>query len=111
MLQDENCDPKYTSGRALTAAEIDDLFHQITGWEVVDVDGVPRLKKEFRFKNFQESLNFTNAVGQIAEQQDHHPAIVTEWGKVTVNWWTHRVHGLHRNDFIMAARTDSLTPA
>jgi 4a-hydroxytetrahydrobiopterin dehydratase len=55
-----------------------------------------------------EALDFTNRVGELAEQQGHHPAIITEWGKVTVTWWTHKIKGLHRNDFIMAAKTDRL---
>jgi len=53
-------------------------------------------------------MTFTNQVGEIAEAQGHHPAILTEWGKVTVTWWTHKIKGLHRNDFIMAAKTDRL---
>jgi 4a-hydroxytetrahydrobiopterin dehydratase len=47
-------------------------------------------------------------VGEVAEAEDHHPALLTEWGKVTVTWWTHAVKGLHRNDFIAAAKTDQL---
>ncbi len=108
MLQDENSDANYVNARPLTTGEIDNLFKQITGWAVVEVNNVPRLQKEYRFKNFIESLNFTITIGQLAEQQGHHPAILTEWGKVTVYWWTHKVHGLHRNDFIMAAKTDAL---
>ena len=51
-----------------------------------------------------------NVIGEMAEQEDHHPLIVLEWGKVTVEWWTHKIGGLHRNDFISAAKTDSLVP-
>ena len=61
-----------------------------------------------RFKNFEQALQFTNKLGTVAEQQNHHPAILTEWGKVTVSWWTHKIGGLHKNDFIMAARTDAI---
>ena len=60
------------------------------------------------FRNFTESLTFTNQVGKIAEEQGHHPVLVTEWGRVTVTWWTHKIKGLHRNDFIMAAKTDQI---
>ena len=71
-------------------------------------DGVERLERQFRFANFANALEFTKRVGAIAEAEDHHPAILTEWGSVTVGWWTHVVGGLHRNDFIMAAQTDRL---
>ncbi|MEP0825876.1 MAG: 4a-hydroxytetrahydrobiopterin dehydratase, partial [Nitrososphaera sp.] len=65
-------------------------------------------EKSFAFKDFAEALAFTNRVGAIAEQEGHHPDILTEWGKVTVSWWTHKIKGLHKNDFIMAAKTDAL---
>ncbi len=89
-------------------AQIQDYHRQIPDWNVVEKDGIKRLERVFKFKNFTEALAFTNRVGQIAEEEDHHPAILTEWGKVTVTWWTHAVKGLHRNDFIMAAKTDAL---
>ena len=54
-----------------------------------------------------QALAFTNKVGELAEAEDHHPAILTEWGLVTVTWWTHKVKGLHRNDLIMASKTDA----
>ena len=60
------------------------------------------------FPVFASALAFTNQVGALAEAEGHHPAILTEWGRVTVSWWTHAIRGLHRNDFIMAAKTDAL---
>jgi 4a-hydroxytetrahydrobiopterin dehydratase len=74
----------------------------------VEMEGVKRLERAYKFKNFREALEFTNQVGEIAEQEDHHPLIQIEWGKVTLNWWTHVIGGLHRNDFIMAAKSDRL---
>jgi 4a-hydroxytetrahydrobiopterin dehydratase len=65
-----------------------------------------QLEKQYRFDDFQQALAFTQTVGEIAEAEGHHPALLTEWGKVTVTWWSHEMRGLHRNDFIMAARTD-----
>jgi len=59
-------------------------------------------------KEFCAALDFTNTVGGLAEEEGHHPAILTEYGKVTVVWWTHKIKGLHRNDFIMAAKTDQI---
>jgi 4a-hydroxytetrahydrobiopterin dehydratase len=92
----------------LTDAETEDLLFHIIGWQVVDVDEVKRIQKVFKFKNFAEAMEFTNKLAVISEEQGHHPLIVTEWGRVTVQWWTHVIHGLHRNDFIMAAKTDEL---
>ena len=81
---------------------------QVPDWHIVQVDGIDHLKRTFIFPNFLEALDFTNLVGGLAEEEGHHPALLTEWGKVTVSWWTHKIGGLHRNDFIMAARTDEL---
>jgi len=67
-----------------------------------------QLSREFGFRNFAEAIAFSNRVGDIAEDEGHHPAILTEWGKVTVTWWTHKIGGLHKNDLIMAARTDKV---
>lgn len=90
----------------LTDAEIDDLLLHVQQWRVREVDGMKRLEKVFKFKNFAQALEFTNKIGAIAEEENHHPLIVLEWGKVTINWWTHKIGGLHKNDFIMAAKTD-----
>ena len=92
----------------LTAAQIADLQPQVPDWQVKEVDGILRLERVFKLKNFIDAMAFTNKVGMIAEKEDHHPAIVTEYGKVTVTWWTHKIKGLHQNDFIMAAKTDQL---
>ena len=92
----------------LTEAEIADLMFHVPHWQVMEQDGIPRLERVFKLKNFFEALAFTNKIGAIAEEQGHHPLIVTEWGKVTVQWWTHVIRGLHRNDFIMAAKTDEI---
>jgi len=92
----------------LTDAETNELHPQVPEWQVREVDGIKRLERVFKFKNFSQALEFTNKVGAIAEEEDHHPLIITEWGRVTVVWWTHVVKGLDKNDFIMAAKTDQL---
>ena len=92
----------------LTDAEIADLQPQVPDWRVIEVDGIKHLERVFTFKDFVAALAFTNLVGDLAEEEGHHPAILTEWGRVTVSWWTHKIKGLHRNDFIMAAKTDEL---
>lgn len=93
----------------VTDAEIAELHPQIPEWQIVEREEIKRLERVFKFENFVQALAFTNKVGEIAEAEGHHPALLTEWGKVTVTWWTHKIKGLHRNDFIMAAKTDQLT--
>ncbi|MGH2523386.1 MAG: 4a-hydroxytetrahydrobiopterin dehydratase [Anaerolineales bacterium] len=90
----------------VTEAEVAELHPQVPEWQIVERDGIPRLERVFNFKNFVQALAFTQKVGELAEAEGHHPALLTEWGKVAVTWWTHKIGGLHRNDFIMAAKTD-----
>jgi 4a-hydroxytetrahydrobiopterin dehydratase len=92
----------------LSDSQIYEFMPQVPEWQVKEVDGEKRLERVFKFKNFAQALDFTNKVGAIAEQEDHHPLIGTEYGRVTVDWWTHAIRGLHQNDFIMAAKTDQL---
>ncbi|HKZ90645.1 MAG TPA: 4a-hydroxytetrahydrobiopterin dehydratase [Candidatus Limnocylindrales bacterium] len=95
----------------LTDAEIAAFHPQVPGWEVVEIDGIKRLRRVFAFGDFAGALGFTDTVGELAEHEGHHPALLTEWGRTTVTWWTHKIGGLHRNDFIMAAKTDELYPS
>ncbi len=92
----------------LTAEEAASYIKNLPGWKIYEKEGEPRLEKTFKFENFDLALAFTNLVAAAAIQEDHHPALLTEWGRVTVTWWTHRIRGLHLNDFIMAARTERL---
>ena len=87
-------------------ADIHEALPQIPDWHLIERAGIKQLERVFTFENFAQALAFTDRVGELAEAEDHHPAILTEWGKVTVAWWTHTIKGLHRNDFIMAAKTD-----
>lgn len=102
------CIPCRGGDPSLTDAEVAELLPQVPEWQLVVRDGIPQLHRTFKFKNYVQSVEFTNKVAAIAEEQDHHPLIVLEWGRVTVHWWTHVVKGLHKNDFIMAAKTDEL---
>jgi 4a-hydroxytetrahydrobiopterin dehydratase len=94
----------------LTDEEIAAYRDQVADWEIVEIDGIKRLRRTFRFPDFASALRFTVAVGALAEAEGHHPALLTEWGRTTVSWWTHKIGGLHRNDLIMAAKTDALYP-
>jgi 4a-hydroxytetrahydrobiopterin dehydratase len=93
---------------AVTDAEIAEFRPQVPGWEIVELDGIKRLRRVFSLADFAQALEFTNKVGELAEEEGHHPALLTEWGRTTVTWWTHKIRGLHRNDFVMAAKTDEL---
>jgi len=92
----------------VTDAEIVEFHPQVSDWEIVELDAIKRLTRAYSFDDFAQALEFTNKVGELAEGQGHHPALLTEWGRTTVTWWTHAIRGLHRNDFVMAARTDVL---
>jgi len=92
----------------LTDDEIAELQPDVPEWDVIEVEGVKRLERAFKLKNFIEAVALTNKIAMTAEKEDHHPLIVTEWGRVKVTWWTHKIKGLHKNDFIMAAKTDEL---
>lgn len=105
-LADEHCVAVTKASKRIVDVARADLLKQIPEWQIRVHDGIERLERQFRFADFAEALAFTNRVGRIADEQDHHPAILTEWGRVTVGWWTHVVAGLHRNDFIMAVKTD-----
>lgn len=104
----EECTPCKEGGTPLGEDEISELHPQVPAWDVVEREGIKRLERSFSFPDFAEALAFTNDVGEMAEAQDHHPKIVLEWGRVSVTWWTHKIGGLHRNDFIAAAKTDRI---
>lgn len=107
-LSNLNSSAIHNGDTVMPAEEIERYRQQVPEWQIVTEAGEQRLKRVFNFKDFAEALAFTEKVGALAQQQDHHPALLTEWGKVTVFWWTHKVHGLHLNDFILAAKTNRL---
>ena len=105
-LSKQNCEACRADAPLISDEELKQLTPAIPDWQVIVVDGVMQLQREFSFKNFAEAMVFSNSVGDLAEAENHHPAILTEWGKVTVTWWSHKIRGLHKNDLILAARTD-----
>ena len=105
------CVPCRGDEPSVTQAELAEFAPQVPDWQIVERESIRRLERVFKFKDFIQALAFANRVGELAESEGHHPALLTEWGKVTVTWWTHKIHGLHRNDFVMAAKTDQLYPA
>lgn len=107
-LSTGNCIPCRKGDPPLSESEVAELLLQVPAWELAEVDGIPRLRRVFKFKNYVDAVAFTNKIAMTAEKEDHHPLIVLEWGRVTVQWWTHVVKGLHQNDFVMAAKTDEI---
>ena len=105
------CEPCQSGSPAVRADERAAFLSEHPDWEIVEIDGEPQLRKLFTFSDFAEALAFTDRVGALAESVGHHPALLTEWGKVTVRWWTHKIGNIHRNDLMMAARTDRLAAA
>ncbi len=108
QLREETCEACRPGAPQLTPEEIADLHVQIPAWQLFEESGVKKLRREFSFNNFAEAMTFAVKVGELAEAHNHHPAMTVEWGRVTVLWWTHKIHGLHRNDTVMAAKTDNL---
>jgi len=98
----------FNQGKNLSDNEASALLHKLPEWEILTKNGIQQLERVYKFKNFNDALIFTNRVGAIAEEADHHPTLITEWGRCSVTWWTHNLGGLQRNDFIMAAKTDQL---
>lgn len=110
-LHQQTCEACRADAPKVSDAELPELLRQIPDWQPLVIDGVLQLKREFKFKNFKQAMAFSNRLADLAEAEGHHPGIFTEWGKVTVFWWSHSIQGLHRNDFVMAAKTDALLEA
>ena len=107
-LHQGSCVPCRGGVPTLTPEEVAALRPQVQAWEVVARDGIARLRREFRFADFREALDFAVQVGALAEREQHHPDLHVAWGKVVVESWTHKIGGIHRNDFVLAAKTDRL---
>ncbi len=107
-LEKERCEACRADAPRVTDDELAEFMQQLPDWAGRTREDVLTLEREFRFRNFSEAMAFSVRVGMLAESEGHHPEIVTEWGRVRVTWWTHKIRGLHRNDFICAAKTDRM---
>ena len=107
-LSQQGCEACRADAPKISDEDLRELMPQIPDWAVIVDDGIMKLERVYSFPNFVEAMAFSNRVGDVAESVDHHPAILSEWGRVTVTWWSHEMKGLHKNDFIMAARTDEV---
>lgn len=106
-LHENRCEACRAGAPKLSEAEQIALLPEIPGWQIID-DGVAKLVRHFQFGDFMSAMAFTNRVAELAEQQNHHPQITVTWGDAEVTWWTHKIAGLHHNDFVMAAKTSQL---
>ncbi len=104
-LASKTCVPCRGGTPPLKGEELDDLRRQVPEWEVVEEH---HLRRRFRFNNFREALGFVNRVGELAEEQGHHPDVSFGWGRVEVTVWTHKIDGLTESDFVFAAKVDAL---
>jgi 4a-hydroxytetrahydrobiopterin dehydratase len=104
-----NCTACRKGAPIVTPEEIEKYLPQLhPDWKIINGGGIPRLVRVLPLKNFAQAMELAQGIGEIAEEQGHHPALLVEWGLLTVSWWTHAIANLHRNDFIMAAKTDRL---
>ena len=108
QLTNQMCEACREGAPKVSDQQAEELLALLDGWQIVQKKDISQLLKAYDFSNFVEAQHFANQVGDLAEQEGHHPALLVEWGRVTVRWWTHKIRGLHHNDFIMAAKTDSL---
>jgi 4a-hydroxytetrahydrobiopterin dehydratase len=104
-LSQKECVPCRGGVPPLTREEIAKLLPELSGWEVINDH---HLEKKYKFANFRESLTFVNRVGELAEEQGHHPGICFGWGTAEITIWTHKINGLTESDFILAAKIDKL---
>ena len=105
-LLSKKCIPCSIGADPLNKEEIDNFFKELKdGWTVVEDK---HLEKTYKFEDFKEALDFTNLVGELAENEGHHPDIYLSWGKVGIKLWTHKIKGLHENDFILASKIDEI---
>ncbi len=107
-LVSQHCEACRHDAPHATQAEIAEYLPRIPEWEIVEESSVKHLQRVYRFGNFADALAFTARVGELAESERHDPSLLTEWGRVRVTWFTKKIKGLHRNDFVMAAKTDRL---
>lgn len=107
-LSTQKCEVCHKNSLAVTDKELALLLKEIPLWTLVDESGITKLQRVYTFKNYTLAWTFVNKVSELAEKEFHHPSLLLEWGKVTVTWWTHAISGLHKNDLICAAKTDTI---
>ena len=107
-LAREKCVACRRDSPRVTDEEIAELHPVVSDWQLTELDGIKRLDRTFKVGDFAVAMAFAAQVGEASEQEGHHPRLTVEWGRLNIAWWTHKIKGLHRNDFIMAAKTDGI---
>ena len=107
-LTESKCEACTIDAPLVSDNEATQLLKELDYWKIEQRDGTKQLVKEYKFSNYEESVNFCKKVADLAESEDHHPKIILEYGCVEVSWWSHKIKGLHKNDFICAAKTDQI---
>jgi 4a-hydroxytetrahydrobiopterin dehydratase len=100
----ESCKP---GAPLVTQKEIKEYMPLIPDWEIVEEEGVRKLKREYLTGDYHATMKLVNFIAELANEEDHHPLMVVEYSSLTVLWWSHKIKGLHLNDFIMAAKSDA----
>lgn len=108
MLDELKCEACSIDAIGLNDSQQQELLVELEGWQIIQRESIPQLEKVYKFKNFKQAWQFAHQIAELAEQEFHHPSILLEWGKVTVTWWSHSIKGLHKNDFICAAKCDQV---
>ena len=107
-LIDEKCVACRADSLAVSIEELNSLLPLAANWELIEENGIRKLDRIFRFPTFTEAMIFTNKIALLADEEGHQPRIVTEWGRVRLTWWTHKIRNLHRNDFLMAVKSSDI---
>ena len=105
-LVKEKCVACRADSLPVTDDEIAMLSSTVSSWSIINENDIRKLQRLFTFRNFVQSMAFTNQVVDLSEEEGHHPRLLVEWGRVVVTWWTHKIKDLHRNDFVMAAMVE-----
>ncbi|MBS3814917.1 4a-hydroxytetrahydrobiopterin dehydratase [Candidatus Bipolaricaulota bacterium] len=106
-LTSKECVPCEGGVPPLESEEVEELLTEVRGWELLE-ETQPKIRKEFKFGDFKESMGFVNEIAKLAEKEGHHPDIEISYNVVTLELYTHAIDGLHENDFILAAKVDEL---
>ena len=107
-LKESKCEACKIDAPLVSDNEATELLKELDNWEIELHGDIKQLVKQFKFSNYEDSVNFCKKVADLAESEDHHPKIILEYGSVVVFWWSHKIKGLHKNDFICAAKTDQI---
>ncbi len=107
-LTEQKCEACRVGAPPVTPEEIAQFRPKVPDWEIITEDNIRKLNRIFLLKDFKDAMAFTDALGEAAEAEGHHPRLTVEWGRVAVTWWTHKIRDIHKNDFIMAAKTDAI---